>query len=493
MAPKNIILCSDGTGNTAIKDRGTNVFKLYEAIDLHGHADDPTLPRQIAFYDDGCGSQGWGPIPMLKQAVGWGLGHSVKDLYAHLVRSYEPGDRIYLFGFSRGAFTIRTLADFIGACGILKYENRDDLWDDIRKAYELYRQRYQTRLNRRLVGHCDNAQCQVFCEERTEHWPSIEFVGVWDTVDAVGLPVEEMSNFYNDYIHRFKFPDHVLGEHVKRACQALAIDDERQPFNPVLWEHDERIEQVWFPGVHANVGGGYPKQGMSLVSLYWMLTRAAEQGLRFLESDLQYYREHRNVDDKLYDPREGWGAYYRYQPRDIGTLCTKHRAPVKVHVSAVERIIKRTDGYAPGNLPKIHEIVATDPLPVGVLDELKTTINHALGEKRTLLDDVDGLIRTRRRRHYNRMFVLCLSFFAAITLTIHYLLLPEVPVPGHNLFTKEGLLDQSAHLPALVPTVLLLGWVGVARLRTSPKQAMHRHFAKFWNELGPKLKTTLHD
>jgi uncharacterized protein (DUF2235 family) len=107
---KNIVICSDGTGNTAIKGRGTNVFKLYEAVDFEGHRTDPNKIRQIGFYDDGVGTSRLKVLAALGGAFGIGLGRNVRQLYADLARVYEPGDGIFLFGFSRGAFTVRTLS-----------------------------------------------------------------------------------------------------------------------------------------------------------------------------------------------------------------------------------------------------------------------------------------------------------------------------------------------------------------------------------------------
>ena len=113
--PKNIILCSDGTGNTGIKGRGTNVFKLFEAIDLTEHRTDPKLDTQLAFYDDGVGSKGNPLVRWIGGAAGYGLKRNVKELYRELSRVYDPGDRVFLFGFSRGAFTVRTLSGMIRA------------------------------------------------------------------------------------------------------------------------------------------------------------------------------------------------------------------------------------------------------------------------------------------------------------------------------------------------------------------------------------------
>ncbi len=116
---KNIIVCSDGTGNTAIKGRGTNVFKIFESVDLNRHRFDPQLVPQIAIYDDGVGTDDFKPLKLLGGATGCGLSRNVKQLYKELCRVYDPGDRIFLFGFSRGAFTVRTLAGLICTCGIL--------------------------------------------------------------------------------------------------------------------------------------------------------------------------------------------------------------------------------------------------------------------------------------------------------------------------------------------------------------------------------------
>src|SRR5216117_1795056 len=141
---KNIIICSDGTGNSAIKGRGTNVFKLFEAVDLNGHRADPRLDPQIAFYDDGVGTEDWKPLRILGGAAGVGLARNVRQLYRQLARVYDPGDRIFLFGFSRGAFTVRTLAGLIVRCGILngldvsRLRTAKALEDAVDETYDAY-------------------------------------------------------------------------------------------------------------------------------------------------------------------------------------------------------------------------------------------------------------------------------------------------------------------------------------------------------------------
>ena len=140
--PKNIVICSDGTGNTAIKARGTNVFKLYEAVDIQGHKYDQTLKPQVAFYDDGVGTSRLTPLKLIGGAFGFGFRKNVKDLYTELAHVYEPGDHIYLFGFSRGAYTVRALSGMIEYCGILdiKKVGYESLKKRVHQCWTAFRQ-----------------------------------------------------------------------------------------------------------------------------------------------------------------------------------------------------------------------------------------------------------------------------------------------------------------------------------------------------------------
>ena len=136
----------------------------------------------------------------------------------------------------------------------------------------------------------------------------------------MGLPFR-LADIINHVFWRFKFPDKYLSEHVAHACHALALDEARQSFEPVLWQERpgdrQRIEQVWFAGVHSNVGGGYPRQGMSLVALDWMMNRAEMHGVRFLPELRTLYNGAADVNDKKYDSRSGLGVFYRWKPRNV--------------------------------------------------------------------------------------------------------------------------------------------------------------------------------
>jgi hypothetical protein len=174
----------------------------------------------------------------------------------------------------------------------------------------------------------------------------------------------------------------------------------------VLWtssspgQDEERIEQVWFAGVHSNVGGGYPKQGMSLVALEWMLRHARQAGLRVQPLDLKLYQGHASADDKLYDPRAGLGIFYRWAPRDIDRLCRDNGVRPKIHLSALERVAHGTDDYAPGNLPLDAEVVFT---PTGEADAddasrvraeaAQKLLHEAFAGRQRLLDQVKPHVR----------------------------------------------------------------------------------------------------
>jgi uncharacterized protein (DUF2235 family) len=373
---KNIVILSDGTGNGAAKRHGTNVRRLYDALDLH-------RPDQVAYYDDGVGSQEFLPLKLLGGVFGWGLKRNVLEMYAFLCRVYRDADetgepdRIYLFGFSRGAFTVRVLAGMIAYCGLYGgFADEADLAKVARRNYRAfrscYRRGYAYQLLRKLAG--------TTSEPRADTHPDIEFVGVWDTVDAYGLPIDELAILWDLFLYPIRFPDHDLSERVKRACHAVSVDDERLTFHPLLWneaypegQRVPRIEQVWFPGVHSDVGGGYPESELALLSLDWMMTRVEARqpngpGLHFIEDSHAGIRCHSDWHGKQHDSRSGLAAYYRYRPRQIEDLCNDAETGVridkpKIHRSVFERIKGGAGAYAPTGLPEQYEVVATEGAP----------------------------------------------------------------------------------------------------------------------------------
>jgi uncharacterized protein (DUF2235 family) len=260
---KRLVLCCDGTWNTADQARPTNVTKLALAV-----ADkDPGGREQRVLYHRGVGTSRWERLR--GGAFGYGLSRNVQDAYRFLVENYEPGDELFFFGFSRGAFTARSTAGFVRNAGILKpqFESR------IGEAYALYRDR---------TKHPRSIEAQLF--RRTYSYETrIRCIGVWDTVGALGIPLSGIPGV-DAFNKRWQFHDTDLSTTVDAAFQALAIDEKRRPFEPTLWQQqadagEQRLEQVWFAGVHSDVGGGYPDGRLADIALLWLVSRAVECGL----------------------------------------------------------------------------------------------------------------------------------------------------------------------------------------------------------------------
>lgn len=392
---RKIILLSDGTGNSAAKVWRTNVWRVFESIDLSGSG-------QVAFYDDGVGTSSFKPIAILGGAFGYGLKRNVLDLYKFACRNFhEPDDEIFGFGFSRGAFTMRVVIGLIMEQGIIQEPSEQELDRKARAAYRAYRrQNFHTiwRFPEAIARWIRDRGVSVYrwmsgrgirddySKAGNFHGATVRFLGLWDTVAAYGMPVEEMTRGVSDYIFPLLLPSFELDPRVKRACHALSIDDERTTFHPVLWDEraepplapradrslhlvDERISQVWFAGVHSNVGGGYPDDSLAYVPLTWIMKEAANAGLTFktgASANPQTLLHPPTVQDKdgrQYDPRSGLGGYYRYGPRDIHELGKEYlarrgeEAVPKIHVSVLKRIRNNAHVYAPNGIPHDYQVV----------------------------------------------------------------------------------------------------------------------------------------
>lgn len=276
--PKNIVVCCDGTANEFARDR-TNVVRLYGAL-VH----DPA--RQVAYYHPGLGTmEAVGAITgvgrkltiLLGLAVGYGLGSDVRDAYVFLMQHFEPGDRVYLFGFSRGAYTVRAVASLLHMYGLIRPGNEPLVPYAIRMLSALSRRRGRgagaaSEVNEvfELAGEFKSTFSSVECKPH--------FVGVWDTVSSVGWIENPLRLPYTA-----NNPDIRIGRH------AVAIDERRAFFRMNLWRPSgapglsgpEDLQQVWFPGVHADVGGGYKEaeSGLAKIALRWMLREAMAAGL----------------------------------------------------------------------------------------------------------------------------------------------------------------------------------------------------------------------
>lgn len=387
---KRILLFSDGTGNSSAKAQKTNVWRLFQAVDL-------TTAEQIAFYDDGVGSSANRYLALLGGVFGWGLKRNVIDIYKFVCRNYLNGDEISGFGFSRGAFTIRVLVGLIAHEGLVAYESEEQLDRDARAAYRSYRSKrfpsyspivivLRWLRDKYLFGFNWLRDLPQYSSAENSQ-PDIQFLGLWDTVAAYEIPINTLKRAVSAAIWPMLFADLALSNKVKHACHALSLDDARQTFHPLRWdEHAEaqmvaagkvppgRLKQVWFAGVHCNVGGGYPEDRLSYVSLHWIMTESAAQGIVLLPAAVNQIASEKSPYARIYDSRAGFNAFYPYAPRRI-PVCENTTGQVILPIidsSVCLRMVDGTDSYAPLALPA--RFCVMDPL--GVLQAMPIPLHQ---------------------------------------------------------------------------------------------------------------------
>ena len=265
---KRLVVSCDGTWNTADQQSPTNVTRFHDSVALVGNDGVEQRPH----YHRGVGTDWWDRLA--GGAFGVGLSEVVLDAYRWVVANFEPGDELFFLGFSRGAYTARSTVGLIRNCGVL----RPAEFGRVREAYDLYRRRDKESAP-------DAAAAQEFrANYAHEQVTRIRFVGVWDTVGSLGVPLSG-SALVDRVNEPWHFHDTKLSSTVDHARQALAIDERRRPFEPAVWapptSGDVPRRQVWFPGVHSDVGGGYPDRQLADVTLRWMVEGAVEAGLAF--------------------------------------------------------------------------------------------------------------------------------------------------------------------------------------------------------------------
>lgn len=310
----NLIVCCDGTWNTPEDEQGgvpvpTNVVRIYNAlaeVDSSGQA-------QRKYYHPGVGTDGGWWQRLIGGGLGVGLDGNIMSAYRWLGANYKKNDRIFLFGFSRGAFTVRSLAGMISECGLLDLSGQDDTeaWSRVEKAYqEGYR-------NLRPVGDWAGSWEFHHVDAPEAEFP-VYFLGVWDTVGALGIPNDLAILNLIDNPRRYFFHHTDLGNNVLNARHAVALDEKRASFTPTLWTNIAQrptAKQVWFPGVHCDVGGGYAEHGLSDAALKWMLDEARTLGLEFFQS--MYDQVAPNPQGVLHDSTVGAFRLLRTQPRSV--------------------------------------------------------------------------------------------------------------------------------------------------------------------------------
>jgi len=329
---RNLIVCADGTWNTPDQETAgipvpTNVVKLFNCV-----ADkDAAGNDQLRYYHPGVGTEGnwWDKVK--GGSVGDGLGKNIMSGYRWLGGRYQNGDHIFLFGFSRGAYTVRSLGGLITRCGLLDLNGLEEaeVWKRVNAAYQ---KGYRKRRERSKwakdwpfhQGDGDDGAVPVY------------FIGVWDTVGALGIPDDlAILNLFDDR-NKYTFHDTSLSKLVRHARHAVALDEKRASFTPTLWQEPAPagtdVSQIWFSGVHADVGGGYAETGLSDTALQWMIEQAAAQGLVWKTGMTEQIAP--DCRDVLHDSYRGIFSLLRSQPRSTPRLAESDAA---IHSSALER------------------------------------------------------------------------------------------------------------------------------------------------------------
>ncbi|MEU9592349.1 DUF2235 domain-containing protein [Streptomyces sp. NPDC048193] len=299
---KRLVVCCDGTWNVADQPSKTNVAKVALSVRPGAVAG----VEQHLYYHSGVGSDRGERLR--GGAFGMGLSRNVVDAYRFLVETYEPDDELFLFGFSRGAFTARSLVGLVRNSGIVRRGHADR----IPEAWALYRDR---------VEHPNGAAATLFRRSYAFE-TEIRFVGVWDTVGALGVPVPDatwLRPAVDRFNRRWAFHDTELSSWVRAGFHALATDEQRSAFRPALWHRSpasaasgQELKQVWFAGVHCDVGGGYQETGLSDITLLWMVDQARRHGLQFDADALS------TDGPRVMQPREDTG--FRVRPDGSGPL-----------------------------------------------------------------------------------------------------------------------------------------------------------------------------
>lgn len=355
---KNIIVLSDGTAQEGGKGHDSNVYKLMRMLE-------DRTERQIVFYDQGIGTDSH---KITGNLAGAGFSENLLQCYQFIYENYKAGDKIYLFGFSRGAATVRSLANFIHYFGILP-KSRPELIERAYKLYKMGREESENEIADEEKGFLAeqvaeimeaspltdalprgaslNKKAEKFVHEHPNQWVSIEFLGVWDTVPALGAPgaiIDTFVNYIPGWKHRYH--DFTLHPSVKNAYQAISIDDNRKWFQPTIWHsYDaeyQKVEQVWFSGSHTDVGGGFDEAGLSDISLEWMVQKAVAHGVKLYLRSIKYWNFCVAPDptDEMHLPREGAGKFYPEMERGWSIKAQETFGLPKIHASVLERAKK---------------------------------------------------------------------------------------------------------------------------------------------------------
>lgn len=432
---KKIVVFADGTGN-AFSAQESNIWRLYQALDKQ---EKPAGLMQIARYVPGVGTSSNAVIRYLDGVTGFGVPSNVRKLYRFLCWNWTPGDEIYVFGFSRGAFTVRTLASMVARQGLMPRQidgndvGKAGMKRNAAGAWRAYRSKTaplvkdgRLKMNpliegvrllrdgiirlKRAAMRQDQHEAVLAAQsgEEVAGAVRIHFMGVFDTVEAYGMPVKELNRVVNWWLWPIRFRNYQCSPVVAQVRHALALDDERLTFEPLRFDQGPReggkagpeTQEVWFAGMHSDVGGGYPDNAVSLDPLLWMKDEAAGQGLIFDGLILNRYERARYPQALIHNSRAGLASLYRYAPRKVQGG-REHAGPPVLHHSAVRKMQIGADGYAPLTLPGDFRV-----LPEGAAD-WSGIVPHGMTRDIGAVEHVRRLIGWRKRTNW--LTILCIA------------------------------------------------------------------------------------
>lgn len=320
--PLTHVIILDGTMSTLEPGQETNAGLTYRLLQEMG-------PNLSLYYEAGVQWQNWRTTPDV--LMGRGINRQIRRAYGYLASRYRPGDRIFLMGYSRGAFAVRSLAGVIDRVGLLRAEAATER--NIRQAYRHYEMSPQSDAAADFAG--------LYCHDKVE----IEMIGVWDTVKALGMRLPVLWRWAEE---RHAFHSHHLGPSIKHGFHALALDETREVFEPLLWEcppdWEGRAEQVWFRGSHGDIGGQLgarqEARGLSNIPLVWMLSCGELCGLPLPENWRARFRT--DATAPSVGTWSGWGKLFLLRrAREVG----RDRSE-RIHESAVSHASRVPRGYS---------------------------------------------------------------------------------------------------------------------------------------------------
>lgn len=403
---KKIVIFADGTGSSFAMQE-SNVWRLYSALDKTEKSGVTPAELQLARYIPGVGTSGNRVLRLIDGATGIGVPSNVRKLYRFLCWNWEPGDEIYLFGFSRGAFTVRTLAGMVRWQGLMPLMVGErpvtdaEMKRNAMRAWEAYREKTAPLMQdgrlrmapwigalrwlrdraisakRRLFRQPTHAE--VLAARPVERRPAlgedapegedggkvgIRYMGLFDTVEAYGFPFVGLRELWSWLIWPIIFRNRVCAKIVARADHVLALDDERKTFHPLQFDQTDAgtpeaptlVRETWFAGMHSDVGGGYPDDAVATDPLLWIMEAAGEEGLRFVPGAREAFDARRYPRALIHDSRAGLAASYRYAPRPKPGQAENGRGAPVLHRSVLQKIRTGADGYAPLLLPEAPSV-----------------------------------------------------------------------------------------------------------------------------------------